>query len=205
VGFYRRFILPRLIDAAMKDKEAAVRRAELVPRAAGSVLEIGIGSGLNLPYYSAAVTRLRGVDSSPEMLAMARKKIDQAKFPVELVCESAEALRVEAGSVDTIVMTWVLCSIPNPLRALHEMKRVLKPGGRLLFVEHGVSPDAKVRWWQRRLNPLWRRIGGGCNLDREIDALITTAGFRIDQMQNMYLPGPRPMSYMYEGSASPSS
>lgn len=187
----------------MKDKAAAARRAELVPRAAGSVLEIGIGTGLNLPYYSPAVTHLRGIDSSAEMLAMALEKAGRTPFPVELVHESAEALRVEAGSIDTIVMTWVLCSIPNPLRALHEMKRVLKPGGRLLFVEHGLSPDAKVRWWQRRLNPFWRRIGGGCNLDREIDALITTAGFRIDQMQNMYLPGPRPMTYMYEGTAAP--
>ncbi|HEV8199733.1 MAG TPA: class I SAM-dependent methyltransferase [Candidatus Polarisedimenticolia bacterium] len=202
MGFYGRFILPRILDCAMKDKAASERRAALIPRATGAVLEIGIGSGLNLPYYTAAVTRLHGVDASPEMLAMARKKIGRAPFPVELTCDSAERLSLADGSVDTVVVTWTLCSIPDPLRALHEMRRVLKPGGRLLFVEHGASPDPNVLAWQRRLNPIWRRIGGGCHLDRAIDHLITTAGFRIEQMRNLYLKGPRPMTYTYEGAAA---
>jgi ubiquinone/menaquinone biosynthesis C-methylase UbiE len=201
MGIYRRFVLPRVIDLAMRDKGATARRAGLVPQATGAVLEIGIGSGLNLPFYSAAVTRLRGVDPSAELLAMAGRKLGRVDFPVELSCESAEQLRLDDGSIDTVVMTWVLCSIPNPDLALREAKRVLKPAGRLLFVEHGYAPDPKVLTWQRRLNPLWRRIGGGCNLDRRMDALIAAAGFHIERLETSYLPGPRPMTYTYEGAA----
>lgn len=202
MSFYARFVLPKFIDLAMRDKAAAARRSVLVPKATGSVLEIGIGSGLNLPFYTSAVTHVRGVDPSAELLAMARKKIDRVPFRVELVCESAERLSVNSGSIDTVVMTWVLCGIPNPLAALSEMRRVLKPEGRLLFVEHGRSPDPGVEAWQRRLNPFWKKFAGGCNLDRGIEELIRSAGFRITELQNTYLPGPRPMSYTYEGSAS---
>jgi ubiquinone/menaquinone biosynthesis C-methylase UbiE len=201
VGLYNRFVLPKIIDLTMQDKAVAARRSELIPKATGSVLEIGIGSGLNLPFYSTAVTRLRGIDPSAELLAMARKKIGRLAFPVELTGESAEQLRVDARSVDTVVSTWALCSIPNPLGALQEMKRVLKPGGRLLFVEHGRSPDPKVRAWQDRLNPIWRRIGGGCNLNRKMDELIGSAGFDIVELQMTYLPGPRPMTCTYQGLA----
>lgn len=202
MGIYARCVLPRFIDLAMRDKAAAARRAALIPTATGSVLEIGIGSGLNLPFYTPAVTRLHGVDPSPELLAMARKKAERLAIPVELSCRSAEQLAVDSGSIDTVVMTWVLCSIPNPLEALREMKRAMKPDGRLLFVEHGFSPDPKVQAWQRRLNPIWRRIAGGCNLDRRIDELIRSASFSIAQLQTMYLQGPRPLTYTYEGFAN---
>jgi len=202
MGLYRCFILPKLIDLAMKDKAATARRSVLVPMATGSVLEIGIGSGLNLPFYSPSVTRLHGVDPSAELLSMVRKKIGRVSFAVDLTCQSAEQLPVDSGSIDTVVATWVLCSIPNPVVALREMKRALKPGGRLLFVEHGLSPDAKVQGWQRRINPIWTRFAGGCNLNRKIDELIRSAGFSIAQLQTTYLPGPRPMTYTYEGSAS---
>jgi len=202
VGIYRRLVLPRLIDLAMKDEAATARRSELIPTATGSVLEVGIGSGRNIPFYSPTVTRVHGVDPSAELLAMASKKIDLVRFPVELTCHSAEHLPVDSSSIDTVVTTWVLCSIPDPLAALHEMRRVLKPEGRLLFVEHGFSPDPNVHAWQRRLNPIWKRIGGGCNLDRKIDRLIASAGFSVAQLQTMYLPGPRPMTYTYEGFAS---
>ena len=185
----------------MKGEPVAERRAALVPQAAGSVLEIGIGSGHNLPFYSAAVTRLQGVDPSAPLLAMARRKLDRVTFPVELVCQSAESLRLDARSIDTVVTTWTLCSVPDPLQALREIRRVLKPEGRLLFIEHGLSPDPKVHAWQRRLNPLWRRIGGGCNLDRRVDELIRSVGFRIAELRTTYLPGPRPMTYTYEGQA----
>lgn len=201
MGLYRRLILPRLIDLAMKDETAAARRSELIPKARGSVLEVGVGSGLNLPFYSSAVTHLYAIDPSPELLRMAGKKIDRVTFPVELVCQSAEQLPVDRESIDTIVTTWTLCSIPDPLGALREMKRVLKPGGCLLFVEHGFSPDPKVQAWQRRINPIWRRVAGGCNVDRKIDELIRSAGFNIARLQTTYLPGPRPMTYTYEGSA----
>jgi len=203
MGFYSRFILPRLTDLSMRDKAAAERRSVLVPKATGSVLEVGIGSGLNLPFYSSAVTRLRGVDPSAELLSMARRKIPHVPFPVELVCESAERLSVDSGSIDTVVTTWVLCGIPNPVAALSEMRRVLKPEGRFLFVEHGSASDAGVQAWQRRLNPFWKKIAGGCNLDRRIEDLIRAAGFRITHLENMYLKGPRPMTYTYEGAASP--
>ena len=201
MGLYSRFVLPRLIDLAMKDEAAAARRSVLVPKAAGSVLEIGIGSGHNLPFYSAAVTQLQAVDPSAPLLSMARKKLDRVAFPVELVCQSAEQLRIDARSIDTVVTTWTLCSVPDPLQALREMRRVLKPQGRLLFIEHGFSPDARVQAWQRRLNPIWRRIGGGCHLDRRIDELIRSVGFEIAELQTTYLPGPRPMTYTYEGQA----
>lgn len=203
MSIYRRFVLPKLIDLAMKDEAATTRRSALIPRATGSVLEVGIGSGLNLPFYSTAVTHLHGVDPSAELLSMARKKLDRVPFPVELTCQSAEQLRLDLASVDTVVTTWTLCSIPDPLQALREMKRVLRPGGRLLFVEHGVSPDPKVQAWQRRLNPFWRRIGGGCNLNRKIDELIRSAGWEVAELHTAYLPGPRPMTYTYEGSARP--
>ena len=187
----------------MKNRAVAARRSAVIPRATGSVLEIGIGSGLNLRFYTPAVTRLRGVDPSAELLSMARRKVDRATFPVELICQSAEQLPVDSRSIDTVVMTWVLCSIPNPLEALREMKRALRPGGRLLFVEHGFSPDPRVQAWQRRINPMWRRIAGGCNVDRKIDELIRSAGFRFAELQTGYLPGPRSLTYTYEGSASP--
>jgi len=201
VGFFRRFVFPRVIDFVMDNKDTAARRAELIPRATGSVLEVGIGSGLNLPFYSAAVTHLRGIDPSPELLAMVRKRLDAVHFPVELVCHSAEQIPVDTGSIDTVVTTWTLCSIGDPVKALREMRRVLKPGGRLLFVEHGFSRDPGVQMWQRRINPVWSRISGGCNVDRKIDELIRAGGFDITQLRTSYLPGPRFMTHTFEGSA----
>ncbi len=203
-GFYDRFILPRLIDLSCRCKVATERRAALVPRAGGAVLEVGVGSGLNLRFYSAAsVTRLVAVDPSEEMLSIARRRAADIAFPVDLRRESADALSLGDRSVDTIVMTFTLCSIPEPLRALREMRRVLKPGGRLLFVEHGLAPDAGVRRWQERLNPLWKRLAGGCNLNRKIDALLGESGFRLAELHSDYLPGPRLLTYAYEGSALP--
>src|SRR5262245_35030773 len=201
MGLYRRFILPPLINLAMRNEVVTARRAELIPQASGVVLEVGIGSGLNLPFYSSAVASLYGVDPSAELLAMARKKVDGVAFPVELVCRSAEQLPVGGGSIDTVVTTWTLCSIPDPVGALREMKRVLKPDGRLLFVEHGFCPDPAVHVWQNRLNPLWTKIAGGCNLNRKIDELLAAAGLGIAELRTAQLPGPRPMTYTYEGSA----
>jgi ubiquinone/menaquinone biosynthesis C-methylase UbiE len=143
MGLYRKFFLPYLTDFTMRDKAATARRSELVPGADGIVLEIGIGSGLNLPFYSSAVTHLYAVDPSPELLAMTRKKVERMTFPVDLRCESAEHLSLDGRSVDTVVMTWALCTIPNPARALREMGRVLKPQGRMIFIEHGLSPGLR--------------------------------------------------------------
>src|SRR5262245_27072298 len=201
MGLYRRFVLPRLIDFAMKEQAADARRSTLIPKAAGAVLEVGIGSGLNLLHYSSAVTHVIGIDPSPELLSMARGKIDGLNYAVEFVCQSAEQLPLECGSIDTVVSTWTLCSIPNPEKALREIKRVLKPGGNFRFIARGASPGPRGAAWQRRINPIWGRIAGGCNVTRRIDDLIKSAGFNIAQLQTTYLPGPRPMTYTYEGCA----
>jgi SAM-dependent methyltransferase len=172
MGFYRKFVLPHLINLAMSNKDVARRRSEMIPLACGEILEIGIGSGLNLPFYSDRVIRICGVDPSSELLQMARKKTGSLTIPVQLLNGSAEQLPLENQVVDTIVMTWTLCSIPDPNKALAEMLRVLKPGGDLLFIEHGRAPETKVEAWQDRINRPWRALAGGCNLNRKIDGLI---------------------------------
>ena len=204
MGLYQKFILPHLINAAMNNKDVTARRRELIPRASGAVLEIGIGSGLNLPFYSSAVTRLAGVDSSPELLSMARRRLSALHFPADLSCRAAEELPFDDRSFDTAVLTWTLCTIVDPMRALSEIRRVLRPDGRLLFVEHGLSVDREVQEWQHRLTPIWKRIGGGCHLNRKIDDLVRPAGFRIVELQTTYLPGPRPLTFTYQGIALPS-
>lgn len=202
MAFYRKYLLPRLIDFGMKNKETARLRAEWVPRAYGEVLEVGIGSGLNLSFYSPQVRHLYGVDPSIELQRMARRRTAGRSLSVEFLTQSVEEpLPLAGSSIDTVVMTWTLCSIPDPLKALRQMKRVLKPDGRVLFVEHGRSPDSGVATWQDRLNPVWKRIAGGCHLNRKIDDLLEQAGFQIDQLRTEYLPGPRPMTYTYQGFA----
>ena len=201
MSFYDEWILPPLLNMAMGQRQLRRYRRALVPQARGRVLEIGVGSGLNLPFYGAAVDAVVGIDPSPRLLAMARRVADSVAVKAELVLGSATALPLPTASVDTVVMTWTLCSIPEPEQALREMRRVLAPGGALLFVEHGLSSEAGVARWQRRLTPTWRRLSGGCHLDRPIDALIRGAGFDIPALATGYADGPRPMTFMYEGRA----
>jgi SAM-dependent methyltransferase len=202
VGVYAKYVLPRVIDLAMRNEETTRLRAAWIPLARGEVLEVGIGSGLNLPHYSQDVQHVYGVDPSMELQQMARKRATVEPIEVEFLSQSAEeTLPLASSSVDTIVMTWTLCSIPNPRKALQEMKRVLKANGRLIFLEHGRAPDPGVAAWQRRITPFWKRIGGGCHLDRQVDQLITAAGFRIAELKTGYLRGPRPMTYTYQGVA----
>ena len=177
MNLYERYVLPRLIDLAMRNKAATAERARLIPLAAGIVLEVGIGSGLNLPFYGSAVERLHGVDPRPELWALARGRLERVSFPIEFIQASAEHVPMGDRTVDTVVMTWTLCSIPDARLALLEMQRVLKPEGRLIFIEHGLAPDPRVVAWQDRLNPVWRRVAGGCNLNRKIDSLLLDAGF----------------------------
>lgn len=201
MGLYSKYVLPHLIDLSMKDRATTRCRSEIIPKATGRVLEIGIGSGLNFPYYSPSVAHVWGIDPSEELLEMVRPKLSEAPCSVELFCESAEQLPLDTDSADTIVLTWSLCTIPNPSRALEEMRRVLKPGGAVIFAEHGLAPDFGVRRWQQRINPLWKRVAGGCNMDRKIDELITGAGFNIKELRTSYFPGPRILTYTYEGVA----
>lgn len=203
MSFYEKWILPRLTDLVMRNKEATRFRAKVVPAARGTVLEIGIGSGLNLPFYGARVSRVYGLDPSEELLHMARKIAARAPFPVEFLMHSSEEIPLDDGMVDTVVSTWTLCTIPDPIKALKEMKRVLKPGGTFLFAEHGLAPDASVRAWQERLNPLWRKMTGGCNLNRKMDDLIRGCRFHLVELDTEYAKGLRPMSYIYSGRAEP--
>lgn len=202
MGFYAKHVLPRFIDLAMRNKDTTRVRADWVPRAQGEVLEVGIGSGLNLPFYSPDVHRVYGVEPSPELQKMARKRVAGQTVKVEFLPQSAEEpLPLSDKSIDTVVIPWTLCSISDAPRALQQMKRVLKPSGRLIFVEHGRAPDSGVAAWQDRLTPLWKRLAGGCHLNRRIDELFMGAGFTIDELRTTYLPGPRPMTYTYQGFA----
>jgi ubiquinone/menaquinone biosynthesis C-methylase UbiE len=203
VGFYSDHVLPHLVHLSMRQDTFTAYRRRLVPAAQGRVLEVGVGSGLNLPLYTAAATHVFGLDMSPRLLSMARQLRPSAAMRVELIEGSAEALPIEDQSIDTVVTTWTLCSIPDVAAALREMRRVLKPSGELLFVEHGQSPDVKVRRWQNRLTPLWKRVAGGCHLNRPVPQLLEDAGFRVERIDTGYMTGSKLMTFMYEGRARP--
>ena len=201
-GWYDRHLLPYLIDFACGIKPVRRQRRKVVPLARGRVLEIGIGTGLNLEHYDRSrLTQLIGLDPSAEMHRLARKRMARAGLDVELVTLSAERIPYENASFDTVLVTYALCTIPDAVAALREMRRVLKPGGQLIFCEHGRAPDESVRRWQDRLTPLWSKFAGGCHLNRDIPALLAEAGFRSDDTQTMYLPGPRPLTFNYWGTA----
>jgi ubiquinone/menaquinone biosynthesis C-methylase UbiE len=186
----------------MRQPDLAAYRGRVVAGAEGRVLEVGIGPGFNLPFYSDRVERVIGLDPSAKLLSIARR--GRGSSPIELIEGSGEAIPLDAASIDSVVMTWTLCSIPDAPRALAEIKRVLKPSGRLLFIEHGRAPDPGVQWWQDLLNPAWKRLGGGCHLNRAIGTLIESAGFQLERLATGYMPHkPKPMTFMYEGSARP--
>lgn len=202
LSLYNRYVLPRLINAAMRTGELTRFREKIIPAARGVVLEVGIGSGLNLPFYTSDVTMLCGVDPSRELLVMAKRRTASLPCPVELYEQRSHSLPFADGAIDTTVFTWSLCSIAEPDAALREVRRVLKPGGSLLFVEHGLSPDRRVQAWQNRLTPAWRRLSGGCHLNRDVAGLIRGAGFTITDLKTGYIAGPKLATYMYEGRAT---
>ncbi|MCK9283809.1 MAG: methyltransferase domain-containing protein [Rhodocyclaceae bacterium] len=203
-SWYDRNILPWLLDLACGIKPVRYQRAKVVPRAFGHVLEIGIGTGLNAEHYDTAkVHTIVGLDPAMRMHHLARKRIAAAGLKVELVGLSAERIPYDDATFDSVLMTYTLCSIPDPVAALKEMRRVLKPKGHLVFCEHGRAPDMSVHRWQNRLTPYWRKIAGGCHLNRDIPQLLDAGGFACEHIETMYLPGPRPLTYNYWGVARP--
>jgi len=203
MGLYADVILPQLCNLAMRNRRLVPYRERVIAAAQGRVLEIGIGSGLNLPFYGAAVGEVLGLEPAPRLIGMAQQVSRAASIPVRFVEGSAEAIPLDDHSVDCVVTTWTLCSIPQAAGALGEMRRVLRPGGQLMFVEHGLAPDESVRRWQDRLTPAWKFITGGCHLNRPIRMLIEDAGFRCERIETGYMPGPKPLAFMYEGCAGP--
>ena len=199
---YERYVLPKLIDITCSTGNVMKARSKIVPQARGEVLEIGIGSGLNLQFYDAKkVSSIIGVDPAAQMQSLARARAADISIPVEMIAVDVHGIHANTDQFDTIVMTFTLCSIDDPVAALKEMARVLKPDGQLLFCEHGLAPDASIERWQHRLTPFWKPMAGGCHLNRDIPSIIREAGFVIDELSEAYLPGPRPMSYVYSGIA----
>jgi len=204
VGLYDRHILPWLLDTAMSAKPITYQRRKVVPRAEGRVLEIGFGAGHNLPFYDPKkVERLWALEPSAEMRARAAERVAASPIPLEFLDLPGEQIPLDADAADTILITYTMCTIPDVRKALGEMRRVLKPTGRMIFCEHGEAPDDSVQRWQRRITPVWKAIGGGCHVGRPIPKLIRDAGFRVDDMETMYLPGtPRFAGFNYWGSAT---
>ncbi|MGE0471699.1 MAG: class I SAM-dependent methyltransferase [Nitrospira sp.] len=202
MGLYASHIFPRLMDHVMRGEEFQRLRRELLRQVVGEVLEIGFGTGLNLAHYGPNVSRVRAVDPAAMLSARVAERRAAVQFPVEITHQEAERLPYGDQTFDTIVSTWTLCTIPNAVRALREVERVLKPGGRFLFLEHGRSDDHKIARWQDRLNPIQNVIGCGCNLNRQIDQLIIQAGLTIVRLDRFSMPSvPRLAGEMYRGTA----
>jgi ubiquinone/menaquinone biosynthesis C-methylase UbiE len=204
VGFYENWILPKLIDLGCGAEPIAKQRQKIVPLAEGRVLEIGMGSGLNIPFYDTTKVELVwGLEPSEGMRRKAAPRVANAPFPLEWLSLPGEEIPLDDDSADTVLLTYTLCTIPDFRAALSQMRRVLKPGGRLLFSEHGAAPDADVRKWQDRINPIWKKLAGGCNINRDVPAMLEEAGFAIQSIETMYLPAtPRIAAFQYWGHAT---
>ena len=202
MGFYVDRALPRITDVALSGKELSKLRARVCEGLSGEVLEVGFGSGRNVPHYSPAVERVQAVDPATVGRRLAAKRLAATSVPVEFIGLNGEDLPLDDASVDHMLTTWTLCTIPDVDRALVEMRRVLRPGGALHFVEHGRSPDAKVARWQDRLNPVQKRLFGGCHLNRPIDRLLENAGLTVAPLETFYAKGPKPFGYLFEGVAT---
>jgi len=203
LSWYEERILPHMINFACSASPNQKQRQKIVPEAEGEILEIGFGSGLNVPYYDRSkVRKIWALEPSAGMRRKARPAVDETDMDIEFIDLPGEQIPLDDNSVDTILMTYTLCTIPDTKAALEGMRRVLRAGGRLLFCEHGRAPDEKVRRWQNRLNPAWSRIAGGCNMNRDIPALINEGGFAIKVDERMYIPGAKVLCYNYWGSAA---
>ncbi len=202
MGLWRRHILPYIVDAATGVETTMKQRAKIVPRVRGRVVELGFGSGHNVPLmHPERVERVWAVDPSPLGFKIARKRVGLAPFPVEFLEASAEEIPLEDGSADTVLATYALCTIPDVAAAMREVRRVLKPDGELVFCEHGLADSESLRRWQNRLQPIWGRLAGGCHLNRPIPEIIESGGFQIHGLQTELLPGPKPLTFTYWGTA----
>jgi len=202
MGFYEKHILPGCLDLACGVKPITRQREKVVPHAQGVVLEIGIGSGQNLPHYNPdKVTKIIGVDPDEHIWKRSARRREACRIDIDRIGLSGEDIPLEKNSADTVVVTYSLCTIPDPVKALHEMKRILKPGGKILFSEHGKAPDNKVHKWQNRIDPFWGKIAGGCHSGRDIPDLFRQAGLKFEALEEMYIPGPKVLSYNYWGTA----
>lgn len=206
MNLYRRIIFPRLLDLALSGEGMERYRRQLLAHVQGSVLEIGFGTGLNLSCYPEHIRKITGVDPNPGMGSLARRRIASSPIAVDWQVADAQKLPFPSQSFDSVVSTWTLCSIPNVAKALREIRRVLRAGGKLFFLEHGLSEDPQVQRWQNRLNPLQKVIADGCNLNRDMARLIREAGFRFEQLERFYMPDqPRFIGYTYQGIALPAA
>ena len=203
LGFYDKYILPKFLNCACGSKPINYQRDKIVPLAKGVVLDIGIGSGLNIPFYNKSnIDCLYGLDPSEELLKIAKSVAKKNELKVEFLECGAEAIPLPDQSIDTVLVTYTMCTIPDIKLSNSEIMRVLKPEGRLLFCEHGLAPDKNIAKWQNRINPIWSKMAGGCNLNRDIPKLITSSGFKISNMEEMYLPStPKFAGYNYWGVA----
>ncbi len=201
VGIYQNVLFPRLCNLVMRNHRFTPYRQRVIGAAQGRVLEIGAGSGLNFPYYGPCVREIIALEPSPRLIGMAGQNCRVKDLPVTFLAASAEAIPLDSRSIDTVVMTWTLCSIPDVTAALSEMRRVLNPNGRLLFVEHGAAPDARLRRWQDRLSPAWQTLSGGCHLNRATRELLEANGFLIEQLATGYMGAPKLLTFMSEGHA----
>jgi ubiquinone/menaquinone biosynthesis C-methylase UbiE len=202
MGWYVDRVVPRVVDVALRGKELDRIRARVCAALDGEVLEVGFGSGLNVPHYPPAVRRVRAVDPATAGRRLAAGRVAASRVPVEYVGLDGEQLPLEDGSVDHVLTTWTLCTIPHVDRALEEVRRVLRPGGSLHFVEHGLAPQPGVAKWQHRLTPIQKRVLGGCHLDRPIDGLIEGAGLRLTALDTYFARGPKAFTHLFEGTAT---
>lgn len=206
MSIYSKYVLPNLIHYACGGSSFSKQREKIVPFAEGNTLEIGVGTGLNIPFYDGTkITKLTAIEPSEDTWKKCEVDLKKLPFEFEFILASAEELPFENETFDTIVMTYALCTIPNAEKALLEMKRVLKPTGSMFFSEHGIAPEERVRFIQNKLNPIWKKISGGCNLNRNIPELIENNGFEMVDLEEMHIPGWKPGSYNYWGSAKKKS
>jgi ubiquinone/menaquinone biosynthesis C-methylase UbiE len=201
---YEKYLLPKLLDKCCSTKPINYQRNKIVPYVKGTVLEIGIGSGLNIPYYDKLnINKVYGLDPSAELCEMAKMTARDHQIDINFLIDGAEEIKLSSNTIDTILITYTLCSIPNLNESLKEIKRVMRPDAKILFCEHGIAPDLNIRKWQNRINPLWSKMFGGCNINRDIPLILSDSGFKVNNLQQMYLPStPKIVGYNYWGTAS---